>query len=228
MITRTLDPTAILAMKPGEHVVLISAEATDGILGRRHDLELRDTLNVMGPGGASYAFLLRRPITGAAYENVLRHGVGGLNIDGCRVEGAPRTTHLDGNRRTSDSREHVGAFGMKPHDEPTEAPEGRWPTNLVLVHAQGCGDVSGCLQGCPVLAMDEASGILKSGALLPGHRMGSGITSFVGMNEGNVILQAYGGDEGGASRFFPQFADEAGFMGWLKALIGDTDDSPSP
>ena len=42
----------------------------------------------------------RKPIEGTVAENCLKWGVGGINIDGCRVEGKPRTTHSDGNYRT--------------------------------------------------------------------------------------------------------------------------------
>jgi DNA modification methylase len=57
--------------------------------------------------------------------------------------------------------------------------------------------------GCPVRLLDEQSGTLKSGDLLPGHRRGQGRHvdkgGYVG---GGIIAQAYGGDIGGASRFF--------------------------
>jgi hypothetical protein len=57
-----------------------------------------------------------------------------------------------------------------------------------------------CEEGCPVAALDEQSGILKSGELNPGHKRG-GSHEFGGLKKG-VIDQSYGGDSGGASRFF--------------------------
>ena len=43
----------------------------------------------------------RKPLVGTVAANVTRYGTGAINIDGCRVDGAPRTTHADGNRVTS-------------------------------------------------------------------------------------------------------------------------------
>mgnify|MGYP003325840686 CR=1 FL=1 len=72
----------------------------------------------------------------------------------------------------------------------------------------GIGDENGeetvedwnCHPDCPIKIMDEQSGILKSGKLLKGHKRGSGITSYDG--GGGIIQKDYGGDSGGASRFF--------------------------
>lgn len=57
-----------------------------------------------------------------------------------------------------------------------------------------------CVDTCPIRLLDEQSGTLKSGNLLPGHRQGHGNT--VKMGNGGVIAKSYGGDSGGASRFF--------------------------
>jgi site-specific DNA-methyltransferase (adenine-specific) len=72
--------------------------------------------------------LARKPLIGTVAENVLQHGTGGLNIDGCRVDGAKG----NGNWR--------GACEQRPEDvyeggwteQRTEQNElGRWPANVI-------------------------------------------------------------------------------------------------
>jgi hypothetical protein len=74
-----------------------------------------------------------------------------------------------------------------------------------------------CVPGCPRLALDALSGELRArGNVTPTKRRQSdGITGWgVGPDGGTDP-----GDAGGASRFFPQFADINGFYGWLEQLI---------
>lgn len=64
-----------------------------------------------------------------------------------------------------------------------------------------------CVEGCPVKALDEQSGTLKSGDVAKHHmRQCSKQVGEGGFNGkfGDIPLTGYG-DEGGASRFFPQF-----------------------
>ena len=73
--------------------------------------------------------MARKPLIGTVAANFEKHGTGGLNIDGCRVEGVPRTTHVDGNRVTTIAASgHLN--GKAPHG-PTPPPAGRWPSNLI-------------------------------------------------------------------------------------------------
>ena len=66
--------------------------------------------------------------------NVLKHGTGGLNVGGCRVEGVPRTTHAAGNCVTTIAASgHLN--GKKTHG-PTPAPTGRFPANLILTYSE--------------------------------------------------------------------------------------------
>jgi len=69
--------------------------------------------------------LARKPLAGTVAANVLRHGTGALNVDGCRIGDesvSTRHTHYGGgdgweaNRATGDTSEHVG----------------RWPANVLL------------------------------------------------------------------------------------------------
>jgi site-specific DNA-methyltransferase (adenine-specific) len=66
----------------------------------------------------------RKPLIGTVAENVIQHGTGGLNIDGCRVpgvlEGDPNRFHkTDG-----------GKFVARFNSAPTVTAAGRWPANF--------------------------------------------------------------------------------------------------
>ncbi len=69
--------------------------------------------------------LARKPLIGTVAENVLKHGTGGLNIDGCRIAGSkPDTTRGAGGQNGRYGP--IGAQGRIIDDG-----LGRWPANLV-------------------------------------------------------------------------------------------------
>ena len=237
-------------LSPGGHTIILGYSWEIGLEGRRRGLELRDTLLIVSAQEPRFAFLFRAGLEGTVAENILKHGTGGLNIDGCRVTTGESLTG------------------------------GRWPTNMVFVHGEGCKrdgvktvrgtpptpsgfdrynkalqqqgyrpgeyqmgepptppsrvDSSGqetipnwiCSENCPVLALDDQgkrSGIHSSGSPR-GYK--AGYTTEPGYT-GSWSTNPYGGmrhddgDQGScASRFFPQFENEAALMGWLKTLIG--------
>jgi DNA modification methylase len=74
-------------------------------------------------------WLCRKPLIGTVAENVLRHGVGGLNIDACRIpanDGVP----LFGNGRREAVSSYADGLGCDGRTgEVSHA--GRWPANLV-------------------------------------------------------------------------------------------------
>jgi len=69
--------------------------------------------------------LARKPLIGTVAENVLEHGTGALNIDGCRVEAPEGKT--PGGRGAS-----CGAVGWQPSSGfDINDGKGRWPANIV-------------------------------------------------------------------------------------------------
>lgn len=74
----------------------------------------------------------RKPLVGTVAENVLAHGTGAINIDGCRVacdwlnESSVRQGH---SKKTCSSNGVTGWNGGQMHAEPN--PLGRWPANLI-------------------------------------------------------------------------------------------------
>jgi len=71
----------------------------------------------------------RKPLDGTVAENVLKWGVGGLNVDGCRVGTEETTT-----RHSSSSSYMTGKIGEtqpKQKEYTTGSDLGRWPANLI-------------------------------------------------------------------------------------------------
>jgi site-specific DNA-methyltransferase (adenine-specific) len=67
----------------------------------------------------------RKPFPGTVAANVLAHGTGGLNVDGCRVGTEATVTVRNGN-----SGAH-GRYGKDDRVFSRENPPGRWPANLI-------------------------------------------------------------------------------------------------
>jgi len=85
----------------------------------------------------------RKPLVGTVAANVLAHGTGGLNIDGCRV-GTDAIT-------TTNGKGFDGSFGGGTNDNGGTVHQGRWPANLIH---DGSDEV---LAGFPVTGPSKAS-----------------------------------------------------------------------
>jgi site-specific DNA-methyltransferase (adenine-specific) len=76
--------------------------------------------------------LARKPINGTVVNNVLTHGVGGLNIDACRIE--LNGDSVSNHSRGKDSAKSKGIYGdSKSQETHTTSGQllGRWPANIV-------------------------------------------------------------------------------------------------
>jgi DNA modification methylase len=67
----------------------------------------------------------RKPFKGTVAANVLEHGTGAINVDGCRVEGI-----LEGDPSRF-QKTNGGEFVAKFDAAPVVRAEGRWPANLI-------------------------------------------------------------------------------------------------
>ena len=76
----------------------------------------------------------RKPLEGTVAENVLAHGTGALNIDGCRVGTDVRYNAPAGNKAGGNSL-NMSAVGM-PQDAEGTTVAGRWPANLILSYPE--------------------------------------------------------------------------------------------
>jgi hypothetical protein len=205
--------------------------------------------------------MFRKPLIGTVAANVIAHGTGALNIDGCRVgtDSARRNNH-GGTGNPEQWRTGNGGDFTRGSDQ------GRWPPNTVLVHTPDCrqtgtrtvkapvinrftdgmkpfGDGAGhpyesvgggdeeipvweCSDGCPVKALDEQSGVTKGTGGFTSGKNALGQDSGWNSHENRITPITRHNDEGGASRFFPQFsyAEEAPFLYMAKAGRSERDE----
>ena len=72
----------------------------------------------------------RKPLDGTVAANVLKWGVGAINVDGCRVS---TDDSFGGGAVMSSSGQTLGKFGpYQPGPEKPGSSLGRWPANLIL------------------------------------------------------------------------------------------------
>jgi hypothetical protein len=97
--------------------------------------------------------VLARKSTGyeSTAANVLLHGTGALNIDGCRTEAGrdyrekcASVVGLSSNRNGVTLGEWTGTREDSAH------PAGRWPTDVLFGHSPDCVDGGACAPGCPL------------------------------------------------------------------------------
>ena len=73
----------------------------------------------------------RKPVSEKTVAaNVLKHGVGGLNIDGSRIKPLENDYNHSGNSGIQDNRNVFGKYEHANQSEPNV--QGRWPANIIL------------------------------------------------------------------------------------------------
>lgn len=94
----------------------------------------------------------RKPLTGTVAANVLQHGTGALNVDGCRVDVSPSDRETwsraggwmnagyVGEPSTSLTGGVDGTLNRADTNRNDDA-RGRWPANVVLSHSPECREV---------------------------------------------------------------------------------------
>ncbi|WP_353269099.1 site-specific DNA-methyltransferase [Gemmatimonas sp.] len=126
----------------------------------------------------------RKPLVGTVAANVLAHGTGGINVDGCRVgttvETWPATRSYGGGTEYAFTHTGNGVVNSQPTGSP---PPGRWPANLIH---DGSDEVQGLFPHS------------TSGAN-PTRRTGLGCHGADGQTECDAPR---GADSGSAARFF--------------------------
>lgn len=125
--------------------------------------------------------LARKPLEGTVAGNVLTHGVGGLNIDACRIEGDDAQ---EGRSRHGGGVMAGSSFQMP--DSVSSMPAGRFPANLIH---DGSDEV--------VALFPE-----QSGGGTPASRRSNKFGEIFGGFEGGAAEHGIGGSSGNASRFF--------------------------
>lgn len=129
----------------------------------------------------------RKPLSGTVAENVLAHGTGGLNVDGCRLEGVVPTTVQGQSARAGE------VYGADQRDQRVFKPHssGRWPANLIH---DGSEEVVG-------LFPETTSGAIKAGQPA-GRDMRAGSEDHNRAGGRPAQPRDVAGSTGSASRFF--------------------------
>ncbi len=136
--------------------------------------------------------LARKPLGGTVAANVLEHGTGAINIDGCRVGSERRFNEPAGNDGSTPAS--VAPVNVSNYRGAETA--GRWPANVVLGCA--CPD-GGHDAGCAVAMLDAQSGESRG---VSGGLGGWQTGGYVGGTPGRQIPRVGYDGIGGASRFF--------------------------
>jgi len=138
------------------------------------------------------AVLARKSLCGTVADNVMTWGVGALNIDGTRIDSSDaQYTERNGNDTQKQSGDIYG-FASYGQLSTRSAPDtaGRWPANVILDEDAA-------------KALDKQSGVTMSGTLAPHHKIrASKNIAMSGDNQERNPRKSFGGDSGGASRFF--------------------------
>ena len=136
--------------------------------------------------------LARKPLEGTVAANVLEHGTGAINVDGCRVVYATEIERdLVKNRSGAGGPKGVVPIGggkswkdMKA----SEMPVGRWPANLLLTHALACEQIGTReVVGDPRGDQPNCTGTRPEGFAEPGAEKGEQI--------GTPNARVYGDEE---------------------------------
>jgi DNA modification methylase len=126
----------------------------------------------------------RKPLIGTIVENVLEHGTGGLNIDGCRVGDIVQDTSNNG-RKAESQKATIFESGFKKDFDGITV--GRFPANVIH---DGSEEV---LEGFP-----EST----SGSLNEGTKQGFGNANAQVFGDSKGDFKARKGSAGSAARFF--------------------------
>lgn len=218
---------ALRVLKPGGHAVVFAStrtyhRMTCGV--EDAGFEIRDQIGWTfgsgfpkshnGPWGGTALkpawepiMLARKPLIGTVAANVLAHGTGGLNIDGCRV---PTIDDLNGGAYSGERQESAGTWAgcgtlHKATGKDFAQPLGRWPANLIH---DGSEEVLAAFpQAVGQIADASSSEGRKTQNVYGAMRRGRGDEpSADSENEGAVGFKmkpgARRGDAGSAARFF--------------------------
>ena len=142
-------------------------------------------------------WLIQKPISESSIaRNILKHGVGGLNIEAGRIG---TETKLNSSKPKAERNGFIKGFVTGTETEVKNY--GRYPANLVLSCGENC-DGANHSPDCPVTVIGDQSGVSSSNATPRNRQERADKTQYrIG---GDYETKEYG-DKGSAARFFKQF-----------------------
>lgn len=212
---------ALRVLKPGGHLLAFGGTRTYHRLATAIEdagFEIRDQIGWAfgsgfpkshnGPWGGTALkpawepiCMARKPLVGTVAANVLAHGTGGLNIEGCRVDGGMRPAILPARRASGSNTYRSGLCGSKKVGATIT---GRWPANLIH---DGSDEVLAAFPQAPgqIADVSDTAPSAKTGRVY-GPMARAGEPSADSENAGAVGFKmkpgARRGDSGSAARFF--------------------------
>ena len=146
-------------------------------------------------------WLVQKPISESSIaRNILKHGVGGINIEACRIGYENENVDFD---KVKNGNIYGGNFsyGKCESKEPPQLykTNGRYPANLILSCGADCYG-NNHSPDCPVSVIGEQSGISVSGS---GYKTTGDTSYFVGLKKREGIPYCHG-STGTAARYFKQ------------------------
>lgn len=134
----------------------------------------------------------RKPFKGSLVDNVIKNGVGGINIDECRVGNETTITKRNGNSGVN------GVYGKDDRKFERENPTGRFPANTILTYDESDFD-----EVCGGFPNTNPSKQIIGGANRKSQTQ-EGRISAGGWKETNRIkkTEGYNDNGGSASRYF--------------------------
>ena len=151
--------------------------------------------------GHENIMLAQKPFKGSIANNVIKWGVGGLNIDGCRIPSGGDYRKKCESAVGLDSSRTKSVYGKwKGKRTNSFNSLGRMPSNVVLSHHEKCKE-NKCHKDCPIQELDRQSGVTKSQGII--NRWKDGAKPFGGgAGHEYETYNVRTPDVGGASRFF--------------------------
>jgi len=138
------------------------SKALDKKAGAEEDAKQWDGWGTALKPASEHWILVRKPFKGTVADNVLKHGVGGLNIDGSRIGIDPKDKNLRPNGSIPLSEGGKGSIfkagGRNPECDGNtlNLNKGRFPANFMLSHTPYCTEDM-CDIECAIKMLDEQS-----------------------------------------------------------------------
>lgn len=86
-------------------------------------------------------WLVRKSLSGPVAQNVIQHGTGAINVDGCRIGtdgGGTNCSNRDSHGKCQGHRNAGRSTSGETFHGPNGSIIGRWPANVLLSHGDGC------------------------------------------------------------------------------------------
>jgi site-specific DNA-methyltransferase (adenine-specific) len=177
----------------------------------------RGPLTALSPD-VEFWILARKPLDGTVAENVLAHGTGALNIDGCRIPHADEKD-LEAHKKMVDAIKERGGSMQNSWKNSSDLSgandvkiEGRWPAHLLLDEgaAATMGEPSRFFYVPKANKRDKDEGLDDLPERSPGEK--------TDREEGSAGITAYSGSRGISRNNHPTVKSTA-LMSWLVRLV---------